>query len=160
MVKLKLNKIKYDEMRSHSMCLKVRHFWHRCLKCLKWGIKWGTKLEIFWIYIGSLVKSPQSVVISDIHHNHHNHHTLWWFIWGLHLIHLSAPQLSSLTNLNPQSSVLNPHCATKVWHIYTCATCATNVAQVWHTKEGSHVFWNKVFIKYCSIWTWLSMLYS
>ena len=23
------------------------------------------------------VKSPQSVVISDIHHNHHNHHTLW-----------------------------------------------------------------------------------
>ena len=77
-----------------------------------------------------------------------------------------APQLPSLTNLNPQSSVLNPHCTTKcgtfmfvphvpqMWykcgthlphclkvrHIYTCATCATNVAQVWHTKEGSHVF--------------------
>ena len=31
-------------------------------------------------------------------------------------------------------------CATKVWHIYTCATCATNVAQVWHTKGASHVF--------------------
>ena len=29
-------------------------------------------------------------------------------------------------------------CATKVWHIYTCATCATNVAQVWHTKGASH----------------------
>ena len=28
-------------------CLKVRHFWHRCLKCLKWGTKWGTKLDIF-----------------------------------------------------------------------------------------------------------------
>ena len=32
---------------------------------------------------------------------------------SLHLIHLSAPQLPSLTNLNPQSSVLNPHCTTK-----------------------------------------------
>ena len=28
-------------------CLKVRHFWHRCLKCLKWCTKWGTKLDIF-----------------------------------------------------------------------------------------------------------------
>ena len=31
-----------------------------------------------------------------------------------------APQLPSLTNLNPQSSVLNPH-------------CTTNVVQVWYT---------------------------
>ena len=79
---------------------------------------------------GALNGAPQSVVISDIHHNHHNHHTLWWFIWGLHLIHLSAPQ----------SSVLNPHCTTKVWYIYVCTTCTTNVVQVWYTKGASHVF--------------------
>ena len=40
-----------------------------------------------------------------------------------------------------KKNVICKICATKVWHIYTCATCATNVAQVWHTKEGSHVFW-------------------
>ena len=34
-----------------------------------------------------------------------------------------------------------PLCTTKVWYIYVCTTCTTNVVQVWYTKEGSHVFW-------------------
>ena len=47
-----------------------------------------------------------------------------------------APQLASLTNLNPQSSLYH-----KVWYIYVCTTCTTNVVQVWYTKGASHVFW-------------------
>ena len=73
------------------------------------------------------VKSPQSVVISDIHHNHHNHHTLWWFIWGLHLIHLSAPQLPSLTNLKPQSSA------------HVCSSYSFE-SQPWTINENFHFF--------------------
>ena len=40
-------------------------------------------LLLLQILLLPLVKSPQSVVISDIHHNHHKHHTLWWFIDSL-----------------------------------------------------------------------------
>ena len=49
-------------------------------------------------------------------------HTFW-----------GAPQLPSLTNLNPQSSLYH-----KVWYIYVCTTCTTNVVQVWYTKGASH----------------------
>ena len=48
-----------------------------------------------------------------------------------------APQLPSLTNLNPQSSVLNPHCTTK------CGTFmfVPHVPQMWYkcgTQKGPH----------------------
>ena len=40
----------------------------------------------------------------------------------------------------PQSSILSSQSSLyhKVWYIYVCTTCTTNVVQVWYTKGTSH----------------------